>query len=429
MGGNASLGFAKSFSATYFCRACMNSKENTQKLTVDVPSSHRNRSNYSDALEAVKASANVNLKDTFGINSSCLLNELNYFHILDNWNFDIMHDLCEGVVPDLLQCFFKCLIDIGVITEDELKNLIASHDYGVLNRHCIPSDLRIGKKNNNQSASSSKCLIEHIPLILFAYKNYPNIHEAWKCISTMLNIMKMCYSGTISDNNLTKLEKTIDNHLKIFIKCFKKPLKPKQHLLTHYPISVRKVGPLVHNSALKFEMKHKQLKDTMKNSCNFQNVPMSIANKIQKQCIFQRSYVDLKEHSAPKIIDNKFVQKFSYLSHIFKNANDIRYVKNMKFNSNYYEDGLILKNKEHFEEIQKILIFENEFYFVCSRYNYARFDPFLNCIEITKAIPNEWSLLKHNELEFKKTYEKIKMNNLIFIIANCLELEENLSLL
>lgn len=425
MGLNASLGFSKSFSATYFCRACTSSKEHTKYLTVDEPSSHRDRSTYEDAIEVIKTSVNVNLQETLGINSNCLLNELKYFHILDNWNFDIMHDICEGIVPDLLECFFKCLIDTTVITEQELKNLIASHDYGILNRHCIPSELRIGKKNNNQNASSSKCLIEHIPFILYKYKNNSNLEDAWKCIIAMLNIIKTCYSNTISDINLLNLEIAIDSYLKLFMKCFKKSLKPKQHLLTHYPTSVRKVSPLVHNSTLRFEMKHKQLKDTIKNSCNFQNVPMSIANKIQIQSTFHRSYIDSKDHSVPKRIDNEFFQQFSYLfAQFICDANDIRYVKNMKFNSNYYEDGLILKNNHHFEEIEKILILKNDFYFVCIRFNYVRFDAFLSSIEIKKTLPIQYTLLKHNELQYKKTHDKINLNNSTFIQANNLEVEE-----
>lgn len=428
MGGNASLGFAKSFSATYFCRACINSKEKTQHLTVDVPSSHRNRSNYGDALNVIKNSTSVNLKETFGINSNCLLNGLKYFHILDNWNFDIMHDLCEGVVPDLLECVFHHLIDSAVITEQGLKNLIASHDYGILNRHSVPSELRIGKKNNNQSASSSKCLMEHIPLILYTYRNHPKLKEIWKCVTTMLNIMKICYSNTISDTVLSNLEEAVDCHLKNFMECFKKPLKPKQHLLTHYATSIRKVGPLVHNSSLRFEMKHKQVKDTIKNSNNFQNVPMSVANRMQIQTTFHESYIDLKEHSAPKRINDEFVQQFGYLLHTLGNINinDVQFVKNVKFNSNYYESGLILKNQQHFEEIRKILVFEGEFYFVCTRYNNTHYNHFLNCIKIEEAVPNQWSLLKHNDLEYPKTHDKIKLENSIFILANCLEVESNL---
>lgn len=428
MGGNAVLGFAKSFSATYFCRACLNSKQKTQYLTVDVPTSHRNRSNYTDALNVVKTSVNVNLKETFGINSSCLLNELKYFHILDNWNFDLMHDLCEGIVPDLLELVFQHLISNAIITEQALKNCIAFHDFGILNRHSVPSELRIGKKNNNQSASSTKCLMEHIPFILYTYKDRPELEEIWKCVTTMLNIMKICYSNTISDGDLLTLEDLVDCHLKHFLKCFKKPLKPKQHHLTHYPTSIRKVGPLVHNSALRFEMKHKQLKETLKNSSNFQNVPMSIANRIQLQSTFQRPYIDAKEHSVPKRIEHEFGEQFGYLLHDFGISSNVQCVKNLKFNSNYYACGLILKNMDHFVEIHKILIHNDNFYFICARYNYIRFEPFLNCIEITEAIPNQWSLLKHNDLEFKKTHDKIKLNNSTFVLANCLEVEQNVCL-
>lgn len=339
-----------------------------------------------------------------------------------------MHDLCEGVIPDLLLFIFQHLISNAVMKEDELKNLVASHDYGILNRHSIPSELRIGKKSNNQSASSSKCLMEHLPFILHDHKNHHKIKEIWKCVNTILTIMKICYSNTVYDVDLLKLKEAVDCFLKHFMICFKNQLKPKFHQLIHYAASIRKVGPLVHNSSLRYEMKHKQLKDTIKNSYNFINVPKSVSKRLQLQGSFHRSYIDLTTHSAPKPIDDEFIKQFGSLLHTFGNINDIKYIKTLKFNNNYYESGLILKNKQHFEEIQKILIINDDFYLICARYNYTSFDSFLNCIEITKAVPNQWSLLKHNELEYQKTHDKINLNNSLFILANCLEVERNLCL-
>lgn len=241
----------------------------------------------------------------------------------------------------------------------------------------------------------------------------------------MLNIMKACYSNTISEDDLLKLEGAVDCYLKNFMRCFQKPLKPKQHMLTHYAASIRKVGPLVHNSSLRFEMKHKQLKDTIKNSCNFQNVAMSIANRMQLQSTLQECYIDSKKHSVPRRIDEFFFQHFGYLIKDFEDTDDLRSVKNLKLNSNYYDCGLVLKYKQNFEDIRKILIFKGDYYFVCARYIYARFDSFLNSIEIKEAIPNHYSLLKHSELEFKKTHQKIKLNSSFFVLVNSLEVEKN----
>lgn len=84
MGGNAALGFARSFSAMYFCRNCLSSNRETKYLTVDVTSSHRNEHNYKDALEFIKKSEKFELKHTHGIHSGCVLNDLKYFHILNN---------------------------------------------------------------------------------------------------------------------------------------------------------------------------------------------------------------------------------------------------------------------------------------------------------------------------------------------------------
>lgn len=426
MGGNAALGFARSFSAMYFCRNCLSSNKETKYLTVDVTSSHRNEHNYEDALEVIKKSEKFELKHTYGIHSGCVLNELKYFHILNNWNFDIMHDLCEGTIPFLLECLFQYLTSNQVVTETELTDRMMFHDYGTLNRQSRPSKFKIGKKNNNQSASSSKCLMEHIPFILHDYESHDKVKEVWICITSKLKIMKICFSNNLSEVHLLELENLVDIHLKSFIKYFEKPLKPKQHLLTHYATSIRKVGPIMHNSALRFEMKHKELKDTIKHSCNFKNIPMSIVRRMQINNTFHRSYIDSVKHSVMRIIDDNFIQEFGHLLHNFEGFKNIHCMKNLTVNSDFYESGLLLKNDHYFEEIRKILKHKDDFYFMCSRYRCVRFDEFLNSVEITEVEPKQWSFLKHNELEFKKTHNKIKLNNSCYILSTSLELEKNL---
>lgn len=427
MGINASLGFAKSFSAIYHCRACINPNSETQKLTVEVPDTHRNRMNYAEALDRIEESTTVKLKDTFGINSGCLLNELKYFHVLDNWHFDIMHDLCEGVIPDLLEKFFQHIIKTKISTEHQLQNFISAYDYGVLNRKCLPSDLRLGKANCNQSSSSVKCLMENLPFILFSYKNHSKLTDIWKCATSLLRIMKICYSHTLREVDLINLKEEVDCHLKYVMHCFKEPLKPKQHHLTHYVTSIRNVGPLVHNSSLRFESKHKELKVPVEISLNYQNVPKSVAHAIQMKDVFRTPYVDVIKHSVPYAIDDSF-QQFAHFLHAIGCSGEIVQVKTAKINSFSYERGLILKNKQNFEEIHKILMVKEDFYFLCAQYNYLRFDQFLNAIEIEEKMPKQWSLFKQSELEYQRTHNKINLNGSIYVLANSLEVEENLCL-
>lgn len=74
--------------------------------TKDDLSKYRTKESYDVALDRIETSHNVDMKDTKGIVHN-KLNGLKYFHILDNLNADLMHDLAERSIPFLLKNLFK----------------------------------------------------------------------------------------------------------------------------------------------------------------------------------------------------------------------------------------------------------------------------------------------------------------------------------
>lgn len=58
----------------------------------------------------------------------------------------------------------------------------------------------------------------------------------------------------------TGLSKLIENLNALFLEVFSKLLKPKFHILTHYPSIMNKIGPLQQTYTLRFEAKRRQLK-------------------------------------------------------------------------------------------------------------------------------------------------------------------------
>lgn len=60
------------------------------------------------------------------------------------------------------------------------------------------------------------------------------------------------------------LESLISEHHSLYLELFSEPLKPKHHLLIHYARIMRKFGPLKYLSCIRYETKHKQLKDNSK---------------------------------------------------------------------------------------------------------------------------------------------------------------------
>lgn len=421
MGGNYVYGLAKSFSATYFCRMCLCTKEETRRLTIDLPEKYRNKSNYHESLDIMNELDNNDLKETKGIAGYCVLNELMYYHIMDNWTADVMHDLCEGSIPNLLRQFFRLCIVKKIFNEDQLKRFVSSYDYGVLNRHFIPSDVKLDRKNLNQNASQTKCLLHHIPFIFESFRNNAQLEDSWVCINLMLKIVRICYSNVIAKDDTVELKKLICRYLEHFKKCFDEALKPKEHLLTHYPEIILRSGPLIHMSTLKYEMKHKELTATMKNSNNFQNVTKSIAEKIQQKNVFRDIYTDQIHHTVLKGIDDQLSQRYNdLLISTFGNMPLIQTTKNLHFNCDYFEKGLILQHNLEYFEIEHILKINGHFHFICFKYDRVEFDEFLVCLEIEKSSLDVPFIIKHSELIHKKTHEKKLLDDKIYINGDSL---------
>lgn len=116
------------------------------------------------------------------------------FHILDNYNADIMHDLAEGVIPFVLKNIFKFCIDNSWFTEEELRNNALTHDYGILNSKNIPTALHIEKHNLKQNSSQMKCLLHNVPYILYKYKDDPRITKVWPNVKSILEIVRIAYA-------------------------------------------------------------------------------------------------------------------------------------------------------------------------------------------------------------------------------------------
>lgn len=167
-----------------------------------------------------------------------------------------MHDICEGVGHYFLNNFFGFLYDKKIITPKKLADSIAHHDYGILNRRNIPSGV-FEKNKMRINASQTKCLLHDLPFILHAFENESCLREIWHCLQSLLTIIKISYSNTIKEIHLQELECAVERHLQGMIKCFGITLKPKHHFMTHYAHIIRCVGPLIHMSSLRFEMKHK----------------------------------------------------------------------------------------------------------------------------------------------------------------------------
>lgn len=419
LGGNSSLGFVESFMAHYSCRICTLTKEETRQMTREDTTKFRTRESYDEIIKQILTGQNIDYKESLGLKRMCYLNNLKYFHILDNFNLDIFHDLMEGTVPLTLKLFFEFAIKHRVFTEKELVNAFQYFDYGSLNKMCIPSAINLNRRNLGQNASQTRCILLNMPFVLYPYKQNENLMNVWKCITSMQKIVRIVYSPTIDHDHFNLLTEIIPEHLEKFKECFEVDLTPKQHNMSHMPTAISNVGPLVHMSTLKFEAKHKEFSSVVKKKPNFKNVSKSLAQSYEMRK-FDKCYLNqIKIGNKSKLKSNEINQDLFSIFDLGK----LSEFKSLKFNSNYYEKGLFLKDNEFFYRIEKVLKYESEYFFLSTQYNGISFDEFLNSVNIEEKIPTVHMLLCLSRMAYKKSHSERKIGNSLYIISESIEIK------
>jgi len=110
-----------------------------------------------------KASYNKLVDD--GIFKYCVLNESPKFHILENYAFDMTHDLWLGVVQNELGLVLSSLIDQKLFKLDFLNARIKSFNYGNTDFGNRPNLLFMPDKSTGvkikQKAAKTACLFNY----------------------------------------------------------------------------------------------------------------------------------------------------------------------------------------------------------------------------------------------------------------------------
>ena len=91
LGLHSLLGYVESFSSNYFCHFCLVDKQTSQSVFSDDDPSITLRNKTLHAQHCNDLKADPTLQSTFGVKQTCLLNDLQYFHVSDNYAVDIMH--------------------------------------------------------------------------------------------------------------------------------------------------------------------------------------------------------------------------------------------------------------------------------------------------------------------------------------------------
>lgn len=87
---NNILGFSRSFSSNHYCRFCKINKADAKYAFIEDTSQLRDKQNYAYDIS-------LNEFENTGIREFSIFNNVNNFHVIENFSVDLLHDIFEGV--------------------------------------------------------------------------------------------------------------------------------------------------------------------------------------------------------------------------------------------------------------------------------------------------------------------------------------------
>lgn len=378
----------------------------------------KNGENYYAPLIASGLDVSNDFRLTKGIVMQSSLINLDFFSIADSLNTDVFHDLPEGVITYCLKYFFEYVIEKKYLSLFEIQNKIKSYDFGKLDSEYMPSNINLSNESLGQSGLQLSNLFYRILYIFgdLKKKEDKTLLAHFTILSLLLRIYQIVSSYVITEINIKELENKIEKLLKMMIETYSiegetYTLKPKMHMLLHYPDTIRRIGPVIFSSTLRYEAKHHFFKQLASKFSNQINVLRYLAERHQEWWAF--FWQNLEKFFTIEIgksyICDTSLEIFESIS---LNENDLVYRTNYLSYHYEYSQGLILSKKENqtdricFFKIQNIYFKENlfnkrEFFFNCCKID-TKYDQFYRAFEIVR-VHNESNLFNLNE--FSENFE------------------------
>jgi len=340
LGLNTITEFSKSFSANFFCRFCKVHKTETKHLCKENTSLLRNSLNYVDDV------AINDFKQT-GIYKDSVLNKINSFHVTTNNSIDIIHDIFEGICHYNLCHIINYYTEVVKIFSLETLNYRIKHfNYGPIEVENISPPIKLIYITNFHLKMSAR------EIMTFAYyfslmigDLIPEDDDVWLFFLNFLEIIEILLACQLSYASIFHLQQLIEKHNSDYVQLFKDTLKPKHHLLLHYPNIIKHSGPPKHFWCFRYEAKDMKLYAHAITSRK--NICLSLAKKYQYKFAYNilssNSFSDVKINT-----NNKYVKDSNYNQLILRalHLTSDQYIcfSQIEFKGTLYKIGYFITN-------------------------------------------------------------------------------------
>ena len=295
LGYHSLFGFLESFTARKFCRLCEATKDDSQQKFFESDYVQRTRNSYDQCVQLIGQPGYS--ESNTGIKHGCIFNQLKYFHVMENYAVDAMHDLLEGIVPIELSDILGSLTNDGYFDLDEFNLLLTRFNFSSSDYNSRPTTFS-SFKNMKMTASECWCIIRNIPYII-GHK-IPRDEPHWNLLLLLLEIMGIVLAPKVNTDLAHYLSQLIAEHHQTYLKLFpEKRLTPKHHYLVHYPTALIKCGPPCRYWCMRFESQHNFFKQISRATHCYKNIAYSLtkrgqlalANAFLSHSVFNFGYV------------------------------------------------------------------------------------------------------------------------------------------
>ncbi|XP_008188727.1 uncharacterized protein LOC103310992 [Acyrthosiphon pisum] len=238
-----------------------------------------------------------------------------------------MHDMLEGALKFDIGLILKQMIfSFNYFSMETLNNRIESFNYGSLDIRSRPTMLSYENLRRQglikMSASEMLCFTRYLGLIIGdLIPEDSDLWELYKILRKILDII-LCKSVRLPDSVLLKT--LISEHHTLYLRLFRSNLKPKHHHMVHYPFIINKSGPLSLFWSMRFEAKHKELKDTAHAITSRKNIQYTLSLKHQLKLSY--NFSSSNAHFYTKNMEVGRILKINELTSQFYNNCDISFV-------------------------------------------------------------------------------------------------------
>lgn len=290
---NGILGLVESSSGDYCCPICYATADDIQcKFSEDL-FQLRTKAAYEKDISDLPAAKKQGKVHSRGVKRYCVLNEIDGFHVTDNYCLDVMHTVIEGIIPAELGCVLHGLCADKCVTLEQVNRefFLLWGEITVDKTHKPAEITRLQEPGHgivpSMKAVQYLALLKYLPLAVGKYVPPENKH--WKFLLHLCHLVDLILAPRFTRDMVSYLRIVVRNHLSMFsetycnehIRC-----RPKHHLLVHLPTIVLKSGPLIGMSCMRYELKNSFFKRCAHIVSNFTNICHTLAYRHQQFALY-----------------------------------------------------------------------------------------------------------------------------------------------